>query len=205
MGLIIIGVCGRKRHGKDTVGGFLRDEANFTPIAFADPIKRIAMDLYSFSYDQCYGTREDKETVDPRYGFSPRHAMQQIGTEMFRNLYEPTWVEYAKTTINRARAGQNPPIHSPQAKAFLPTSLVARDTSRWVITDVRFPDEARAIREMGGQVWKVVRPSLLEGLNDTHASETSVDWIEPDLLITTDSTLEDLRSKVIGALALPEL
>ena len=205
MGVRIIGVCGRKRHGKDTVGGFLRDEANFTQLAFADPIKRIAMDLYGFSYAQCFGTTADKETVDPRYGFSPRHAMQQIGTEMFRRLYEPTWVDYAKTTIDRALAGQNPLIHSHQAKAFLPTSLVARDPSRWVLTDVRYPNEAEAIRRWGGTVWKVVRPSILEGLDDTHTSETSVDLIEPDHLIVNDGTLEDLRAKVLEVLALPEL
>ena len=65
----------------------------------------------------------------------------------------------------------------------------------WVITDVRFPDEAQAIKDWGGVLWRVDRPGLVGG--DGHASETAMDdyrgW---DEVIVNDGTIAELRAKV---------
>lgn len=201
----IIGVCGRKRHGKDTIGGMLMDLQEYTPIAFADPIKRIGMDIYGLSYDQCYGTQEDKETVDPRWGVSPRHILQRIGTEMGRNIHPETWVRYCLKTIEKAANGEEPLVHSPKYRAFIPATPRWCNLNRWVITDCRFPNEAAAIRQVGGEIIKVVRPSLEGKQGDTHASETSIDDIEPDHLIINNGTLDDLRAKVLEAIRKAEV
>jgi len=207
----VIGICGRKRHGKDTVGGFLQQEEKFTPIAFADPIKKIAMELYGFTYEQCYG--DEKEVPDPRWeGLTPRHAMQQIGTEVARGIHSETWIRYCFETMSKAARGENPEIHWAPAKGFIPAKeaylgkgtfdLQAPDMSRWCITDVRFPNEAAFIKAQGGKVVKVVRPALEGKQGDTHASETSIDEIEPDVLLVNDGTLEDLLLSVQGSLEL---
>ena len=44
MSTILIGLTGRKRSGKDTVAGFLREEG-FDRVAFGDPIKEILADM----------------------------------------------------------------------------------------------------------------------------------------------------------------
>ena len=44
MSAILIGLTGRKRSGKDTVAGFLREEG-FDRVAFGDPIKEILADM----------------------------------------------------------------------------------------------------------------------------------------------------------------
>lgn len=191
----IIGICGRKRHGKDTVGGIAHKLGGYTPIAFADPLKRIAMDIYNLSYDQCYGSEVDKETIDPRWGVSPRFILQRIGTEMGREIHTETWVRYCLKTIEAAANGGEPLVHSPKYRAFIPATPRWCNLDRWVITDCRFPNEADAVRRAGGGVIKVVRPSLQQEV-DLHASETSIDEIEPDYLILNDGTLQDLEAKV---------
>jgi len=204
--LKIIGICGQKRHGKDTVGSMLQGEQRGTPIAFADPIKRIAMDLYGFSYAQCYG--DEKEIPDPRWdGLTARHALQQIGTEMGRSIHPETWIRYCLKTIERVSKGENLEIHWAAAQGFVPAreaylgrgthDLIPPDLTRWCITDVRFPNEAQCIRAAGGMILKVVRPSLVGTQGDTHASETSVDQIKPDHTLINDGTVEDLREKVL--------
>ena len=206
----IIGICGRKRHGKDTVGNFLQLEGRYTPLAFADPIKRIAMDLYGFTYEQVYGL--EKEIPDPRWdGLTPRHALQQIGTEMARGIHKETWIRYGLNIIEQASRGKQPRIHWAPSRGFtkarhdliIPGRENATewgskyvDLDRWCITDVRFPNEAEMIRAAGGKVIKVVRPSLEGKQGDTHASETSLDSIEPDLLLVNDGSLDDLHVKV---------
>lgn len=189
----IIGVCGRKRHGKDTVGSFLGTEYGYQRIAFADPVKKIAMDIYGLSYDQCFG--DLKEVVDERWGKSPRVIMQHIGTEMGRGIHPDTWVHYAFTTIERVRAGEPVDIFDESARGFVRKTL-APDT-RWVITDVRFKNEAETVVRAGGQVWKVFRPGLPL---DPHVSESEVDLIKPTLTLPNDGTLEDLHDRVREAM-----
>ena len=66
----------------------------------------------------------------------------------------------------------------------------------WAITDVRFPNEADAVRKAGGVVIKVRRP-FLENVLDEHPSEASVDLIAEDFLILNDGSLEDLEEKTL--------
>lgn len=192
----LLGVCGRKRHGKDTVGEFLWQDFGFTPIGFADPIKRICMDIYGLSYDQCFGTETDKETIDERWGLTPRYIMQKVGTEMGREVHKDTWVRYCFDKINMASRGEHVLIHIPERRGFFPASESGRDLTRWVITDVRYPEEADSVRAHGGKVIKVFRPDLIEAYQDQHASETNIDRIEEDLFITNNSTLAFLRDRV---------
>jgi hypothetical protein len=61
------------------------------------------------------------------------------------------------------------------------------------ITDVRFPNEAVAIKRAGGTLVKINRPdvAVLE-----HPSEHALDdWDQWDLVIDNDGTLEEFRHK----------
>lgn len=209
----IIGIVGRKRHGKDTVGQILREEFGYTPIAIADPIKRICMDLYGFSYDQVYG--DTKEVPDERWdGLTPRHAMQQLGTEVGRTIFLETWVRYAFATMQEAATyASSPPevrpplklVHLPEAKGFVPFDDPRINPDKWVIVDIRYPNEARRVWDAGGTVIRVIRPSLEGTQGDTHASEVEQDSIVTDLTIYNDGTLEDLRERVRMAFGLKGL
>ncbi len=69
----------------------------------------------------------------------------------------------------------------------------------WIITDVRFPNEFKAIKEKGGIVIRVNRPShskhIVKVIND-HPSETALDGYDFDYVIENDGDLKKLKSKI---------
>jgi hypothetical protein len=68
----------------------------------------------------------------------------------------------------------------------------------YVFTDVRFPNEADAIRGRGGVVWNVVRPGV--GVANGHVSECALDGFVFDATVVNDGSLEDLEREVVGCL-----
>jgi hypothetical protein len=66
-----------------------------------------------------------------------------------------------------------------------------------VVTDCRFPDEAQAIIDGGGEMWLVERP-FYHG--DSHASETHISEIVNCVTIYNNGTVADLRSEVHNVL-----
>ena len=189
----IIGISGRKRHGKDMIATYLAKHG-VQRVAFADELKRFAMDIWDLSFEQVYGADDLRESVDPRWGVSPRFIMQQFGTEVGRSVHKDTWVRKTLRLIEDAHQGH--PVILPDfvERRFREYVLSAEEAAVWSIPDARFPDEAEAIRAAGGVVIKVVRPSIVS--NDTHTSETRVDQVRADYLIVNDGTLDDLRAKV---------
>jgi hypothetical protein len=64
----------------------------------------------------------------------------------------------------------------------------------FVITDVRFPNEANLIKLKGGEVWRVNR-----GANkpiNSHSSESAMDDYKFDRIISNESTIQSLESEV---------
>lgn len=197
--MFIIGVCGRKRHGKNALGKIIEKHYQTTPIAFADPLKKSLMDLYGFSYDQMFD-EVLKEQIDPRWGFSPRTAMQLYGTEVVRAICKETWTRKLASTITAAANGEMPIIHLEKLRTFGPADPKYVDPLKWVVTDVRFPNEAQTIQSMGGKIIKVIRPSLTSQSQDMHSSETNIDDVCEDGLIINDGSLDDLEANLLRLL-----
>ena len=169
--MTIIGIGYKKRSGKDTITDQLVGEHGFHRIAFADRLKDVAEQM--FMWDARHFVGDAKERVDEFWGLSPRRALQLLGTEAGRQVFgHDIWIKHVLYVIK-----QRPDI---------------RD---WVISDVRFPDEAQAIKDWGGVVWRVDRPGLVGG--DGHASETAMDGYDGwDQVIVNDGTVDELRDKV---------
>lgn len=169
---MIIGITGKKGHGKDTVGEFLRKHG-FELTAYANPIKEAVMVALSMTIEQVCGPIEVKEAVDERYGITPRHAMQTLGTEWGRDsINKDVWALAAHARIDDAAA------------------------EYWAITDVRFLNEASILRERGGIILKVVRPDTSTGQFEEHSSETELDQIEADIVLYNDGSLQGLEDAV---------
>jgi hypothetical protein len=164
---MIIGLGFKKRSGKDTVADHLTRVHGFQKFSWADPLKEACKAAFDWTDEHVHG--DLKEVVDPRWGFTPRHALQHVGTELFRNWIEDFWVRR--------------------------TMMAIREGDRIVIADVRFPNEARAIKEAGGVLWRIDRP-LLES-DDTHPSETSMENYEDwDAIVENSDTLDFLLGLV---------
>lgn len=172
---MIIGITGHKYNGKDTIGEYLT-KYSYICLSFAEPIKVICKILFGFSVNQLFGN--EKELIDPYWNITPRRAMQYIGTDLLRDqlgklvpIGQDIWIEVLRKKI----------------KDLGPKALI-------VITDVRFDNEVKFIKQMGGIIWRVTRP-ILE-ISDNHESEKSIDNLPVDHEILNDSSLEDLYKKV---------
>lgn len=184
----LIGVTGRAGAGKDTIAQILKynldcDVGNWTSIAFASPLKEICQQVFEFSHDQLYGSLETKNAPDKRYPrpdgtfLTSREAMQVLGTEFGRRCYPDIWIEMGMRKAKRElAAGRNV-----------------------VITDVRFVNEAMAIRAYAGEIWRVYRPSA-DAVPATHTSETELDSVRMAVVLDREihntGTIDDLRDRV---------
>jgi hypothetical protein len=62
----------------------------------------------------------------------------------------------------------------------------------YVITDVRYPNEAKAIRQYDdAQIWRIKRTGI-EAVN-SHESESAMDGEKVDQIFLNNGTLEDLK------------
>ncbi len=121
---------------------------------------------------------------------TPRFLLQNIGTDLFRNQLHPDiWVNSL----------MNEYLPSPK-----PNSTTQWKGSDWIITDLRFPNELKAIKDRDGISIRVNRftgNSIID--NDTysvtdyqHPSETALDNAEFDYVIENDGSIEELIKKV---------
>ena len=197
----IIGISGFAGSGKDTVSDFLLANPMVYKIAFADPIKNFAKEMWDFSYNQLFGPSQYRTQPDERYllnnekGYlTSRHVLQGIG-QAGRDLDQDVWarygVEIAKKILQPGwRYTKGKLVHDPQMK---PANAV-------IISDCRYSNELRYIKQSGGILIRVTRPgSGLQGEFGKHKSETEMSTIsdlEFDFVINNTGTLEDLRKTV---------
>jgi hypothetical protein len=187
---MIIGISGKIGSGKDTLSvviNYLADKSA------PDSFNRWEQPVEEFTYKNkkyaenlkcmvCFligcnridlEDREfkEKELGEEWDGLTPRKILQLLGTEAGREIIHPNiWVN----------------------------SLFADYTtdSNWIITDVRFPNEAQAIKDRGGIVLRIERPGGESHCGGAHASETALDDYDFDIVINNDGTIEELIDKV---------
>ena len=159
--------------GKSTVADLFIERER---VSFAAPLKRAVwnmlndLGLSGFRY-----VYSDKEAIIPELGVSARHMMQTLGTEWGRACIHPDfWVMIARAE----------------------TQLIMNDGGSVVIDDVRFANEATMIRELGGELWRIDRPSI--AYDGDHSSEGGLEDITPDRVIVNDGTIDQLLEKIYG-------
>lgn len=173
--MILIGLAGRAGSGKDTFADALYDHHAFVKTSFAAPLKLAAQAIFGFSSEQL-NDRNLKEAVSDYWGFSPRQALQKLGTEGVRDVFgDSTWM-----------------------KRWALTYHTMKDTDHIVVTDVRFNNEAEMIRSLGGTIIHIVRPSNPFGIGTAHRSEQGVNHVIGDLVVENDGTLKELQDCAIG-------
>ena len=181
----LIGFCGKKRSGKDTGAEILIKEHNFIKYAFADALKQACQAIFLLTDQQVDGSK--KEDLDPRWNVSPRKMFQIFGTEIFRNNLDkffPEMKEYKdEFWIYRFKLW-----HDKIRKEKPNTNIV--------ITDIRFPNEMKIVKELGGKIIKVHRPNYKNG-NDNHASEKHVDNMKGDFEVYNNENISKYQQKIL--------
>ncbi|MCM2391721.1 hypothetical protein [Streptomyces albipurpureus] len=146
-----IGIIGRARTGKDTAGQWLIDNRGYRRVAFADPLKEAALnldplieqiDMAFLGVDErpdvrlsdlvgSYGWEESKEVPEVR------RLLQELGASI-RAIDEVFWLRTALKNVTAANENGTP----------------------CVITDVRYPNEAVALKRAGFHLVYIDRPDV---------------------------------------------
>ena len=173
---MIIGVSGYARSGKDTIAEILIMNYGFKRLAFADNIRKAVLVLNPILSNG----RHVSEMVN-EFGWEVtkanpemRRLLQVFGTEVGRTMFgENFWVDQVFRQIENEDKSGN-----------------------FIITDVRYPNEADLIRKYGGEIWRVSRDGV-KPING-HSSEFAMDYYEFDRVITNDSDIKDLESSIFS-------
>lgn len=180
---LLIGLAGLARSGKDTAAQHLVNHHGFQAYAFADPLRDGLMHILNLS--PCDFEGDQKEQPLPWLGQSPRQLMQSLGTEWGRNnVHTELWLLLAAQNLDLlARTHDN-------AKGF-------------VVSDIRFENEAEFIRKRGGLVIHVQRHGA-QHVN-AHASESGIEIRTRDVVITNNGSIDDLQKHLSVTLTLQTL
>ena len=176
---MLIGLCGYAAAGKDTAARVLIDDLFFQRVAFADPIKGALLALDPLvpgpreeQYLRLSEFCKDRSWAEVKEYPEVRRLMQVLGTEVGRNLFDPEiWVKIAESKI-----------------------LSQLSVGNTVVTDVRFPNEARLIKKHGGVLVRVTRPGF--GPVNEHVSDRASENWTYDHVLENDSTIEALHEKM---------
>lgn len=168
---ILIGITGKAGSGKDSLGAVFRELADFSTYALASPIKAALAAMLRVPVTKIED-REFKNAVYPPLGKTPRQMLQTLGTEWGRQLVcEDIWLN-----LMRKRWAE--------VQHEIPPYLC--------VTDIRFDNEANAIKKEGGTLIRIIRGDQIEG--DSHKSEAGVDLSFVDWTVYNDGSLSDLKT-----------
>lgn len=155
--------------------------------SFAEPLKEMVIDFFEVSRESVYGKEEQRnapthilwENMPGEHSntgpMSGIEILQWFGTEVMRKIYSPVWVN---KTINQ---------------------ILYEQPEIAIITDVRFPDEVKAIQKYG----KVVRLTR-NTIDSKHVSETSLDdfemfdWLIDNSQMTHEEYIQELDKMYKG-------
>jgi len=95
-----------------------------------------------------------------------RRLLQELGVSSRASLDEDVWVNAVLRKVNDK-------------------------TKKYVISDVRFENEASIVKQMNGQLWRIKRTGV-EAVN-SHVSEFSMDGYKVDQILHNGGTIEELE------------
>jgi hypothetical protein len=205
---MIIGVCGFIGSGKDTIADYLTNFHGFRRESFANSLKDAVAQVFGWDRTMLEGrtkqAREWREQVDPWWAerlnmphLTPRWVLQYWGTEVCRKgFHDNIWIAALENKLRNSK-------------------------DDIVISDCRFPNEIKSIKDAGGIVIRVKRGPEPEWYDDAvsmnkgperntswalgkgkidklgiHASETAWVGTDFDYVFENDSSIDDLCAKV---------
>jgi hypothetical protein len=166
-----IGLSGWAKSGKDTVANYLVENYGYKKLSFAEPMRESLLRLNPLvPYMQSeirlatavrHMGWEDLKRINPEV----RELLQRFGTEVGREMFgQNFWVDLA---ISKIQPGD-----------------------KVVFADVRYKNEADAIRNLGGPVVRVARDGV--GPANNHSSEHDLNTYDFDLVVANNGSLDDL-------------
>lgn len=176
---MIIGITGKIGSGKSTLTKYITENYNFEEYSFAGPLKKIGK-IFGFKHKELYGSQAQKLGINKFWEISARKFLQIVGTELFRNNLQKLIPEMNTT-----------------GSVWIDLFLLELDKNpkNYVISDVRFLNEEKALRKLGAIIIKTQRNRNEKNQTSNHSSETEMDKIVPDFLIDNNKTRKSMFKK----------
>jgi|AACY02.11.fsa_nt_gi hypothetical protein len=204
---MIVGVAGFIGSGKDTIADYLITFKGFKRMSYAQPLKDAMSAVFGWDRELLEGTtaysREWRDQVDPWWAdrlqiphLTPRWVLQQWGTEVGRRAFhDDIWIASVENKLRTAK-------------------------DNIVLSDCRFPNELKSIKNSGGitirvsrganPVWYDAAVTLNRGYytagymearkvleeHGVHASEYSSVGLEYDFYVENSGTVDELHRKI---------
>ncbi len=173
----IVALGYKKGSGKNTFSRFLQTylqqvtpKLKIKEVSFAAKLKDISFQLFNWGglergvYYETH--REEKEVVLPKLDLSPRDIWIQVGNKL-REVKSSVWIDYALLNVQ--------------------ADLI-------IITDLGYINEAKRIKELDGQLIKIVRDDTVKA---TDSREIELDsWEYWDWIFTNNNSLSDFNETV---------
>ncbi|MCF3174782.1 hypothetical protein IPZ61_15800 [Streptomyces sioyaensis] len=171
-----VAFVGKARSGKDTAGKRLVTNWNFTRLAFADPLKRMALQVNPY-IPTGYGVTVRLESLiaDVGWGYAKdrypevRRVLQHMG-QTVREQDEDFWLNVLMKKVQTADAW-NIPV---------------------VVTDCRYLNEALTLKAHGFILVRIMRPDLVS--TDSHDSENALNDFQADETLINGGSVFDLHT-----------
>jgi hypothetical protein len=198
----IIGICGLIGSGKDTAADYLVKFHEFRRDSFAATLKDAVAAVFGWDRELLEGrtkqAREWREQVDPWWAerlkmpeLTPRLVLQLWGTEVCRrSFHDDIWIASLEARLRNSK-------------------------DSIVISDCRFPNEIKAIKNAGGIVvcvergiqphWVDIAVQANKGVESAanwlanekiHASETAWVGTNFDYILDNNGTVDDLYKRI---------
>ncbi len=201
----IIALTGPAGCGKDTVADLLATHGGYTKLAFADPLRAEIQE--AFGIEPALLSRRDLKEV-PTEQLALRHCQAlgfvgAVGVHLSGNgAPAADWLTCARSPRQimqwwgtEYRRRQNPDFW---ASALANRIKVRIDAGSWrfVVSDLRFTNEAEKIRALGGVVWQVKRPGYAPAT--AHASDTDGSNLQPVVVLNNSRDIPHLQRLVLA-------
>ena len=191
----IIGFSGRMGSGKGVLASVC-EKHGYKRLSFATPLKKLCAKILSITLDELIKFKNNGQPInlmiddnickliadetglsfdkikiacgDKKIIATVREMLQFIGTDVIRQIDENWHVRAITEMINH--------------------------NEKYVIDDIRFPNELAALNHMNATCWYVVRPTIIRLTH--HPAEESLKWhMFGNKVIVNDSSLENLEKR----------
>ena len=179
---MLIAIGSKMRVGKDTAGSALVRDCQFHRLSFAAPLKRLLMLTDPMVYPST-----------PAVNLAPNNRVTHLvhGTDGWDSAKQ-RWPEIRRLLQNLGVGCRE--VFGEDCWVNLALAEAAKH-DRSVITDLRFTNEAEAVRKAGGLLVRIDRPG---GMFDGHVSENDLDeWTDWDLILSNTGSVVELEAAIV--------
>jgi len=203
---MILGLSGKASSGKDTTADYLIDHFAWdSKIALASNLKEACKIIFNLSDDQVLTQKGKRTSFQVPVLLSDFHVsavVNWINRTHSVHINDVDYTKYLGLELNTPR----------DVLQFVGTELMRsycdsyhidvimgklRYYNNVAITDVRFKDEAEAVKAANGKLVRIERDANLRGVSSNHLSETALDnWGNWDYILYNNSSFCNLYSQI---------